>query len=392
MNRKPLIAHVLYRLDTGGMEQIVISVINRTRGRYRHAVICLAGFGAMRNRIEDAAIPCVSLNKKPGKDWPYYFRLWRVLRALKPDLVQTYNIGTLDLMPVVKLAGVRQVVHAEHGRDVADPEGRSLKYRRLRRCMAPLVGRYVVVSPDLQRWLIDRVGIRSSKVVYIPNGTDVASFDGARDRAGSRRLSGDLAPPGTVLVGNVARLDRVKDHAGLLAAFKILSGQDARCRLVIAGDGPQRRALEQQITRLGLTGRVRLLGNRDDVPELLGECDVFVLSSIAEGMPVTVLEAMAAGLPVVATRVGGNASVVMSGKTGTLVPASDPQALAAAIGAYVADEKLRHRHGDAGRARAAARFGLGTMTAAYEALYDHLLGSERAPQAPVSGLNDPGEH
>lgn len=373
MNDKPLIVHVLYRLDTGGMERIVVSLINATRDRYRHAVIALNGFGALRGEIEHAVTACVSLDKKPGKDWACHGRLWRALRTLKPDLVQTYNVGTLDLAPVVKLAGVRRLVHAEHGRDAADPQGENLKYLRLRRWMAHFVDRYVAVAPDLQNWLTDRAGIRRAKVAYIANGIDAAAFDLPR---GERRLLGDFAPAGTVLIGHVARLDKVKDQAGLISAFKLLreeAGQ-ADCRLIIAGEGPQRDALERQIAELGLTESVRLLGNRSDVAELLAECDVFALSSIAEGMPVTLLEAMAARLPVVATDVGGVDLVVEAGVTGTLVPAGDPRAMAGALRAYVTDESLRRRHGDAGCARVAAKFSLNAMVASYVALYDELLG------------------
>ncbi len=398
MNDKPLIVHVLYRLDTGGMERVVISLINATRDRYRHAVISLTGFGALRGEIEDSVVACLSLEKKPGKDWPCYLRLWRALRMLKPDLVQTYNVGTLDLALVARLAGVHNVIHAEHGRDATDPGGDSLKYQWLRRWLAPLIRRYVVVSQDLQVWLTNRVGIPSSKVTYIANGIDETKFSRRRARFDSRQRLGDMAPSGTVLIGNVARLDKVKDHAGLIFAFKLLREQagddNARARLIIAGDGPEREELERQIVQLGLTDTVHLLGNRDDVAYLLAECDVFALSSIAEGMPLTLLEAMAAGLPVVATDVGGVASVVDAGVTGTLVPAGNPRALARALNAYVADEDLRRQHGDAGCARVATQFSLGTMVSAYRALYDELLG--RWPNAVqprvVAGLTEHKEN
>ncbi len=384
MNDKPLIVHVLYRLDTGGMERIIVSVINATCDRYRHAVIALAGVGILRGEIENSVVTCLSLDKKPGKDWPCYWRLWRALRELQPDLVQTYNLGTLDFAPFVKLAGVRHLVHAEHGRDATDPDGENPKYLRLRRWMAPFVDRYIAVSADLQRWLTDRAGIRPSKVVYIANGIDVAAFNAPRSEPAPRPRLGDFAPPGSVLVGHVARLDKVKDQAGLLAAFKLLrqDAKDADCRLIIAGEGAQRAELERQIAELGLAKTVRLLGNRRDVAELLAECDVFALSSIAEGMPVTLLEAMAASLPVVATDVGGVALVVENGVTGTLVPARDPDAMAAALNAYVADATLRRQHGAAGCARVAARFSLNAMVNAYVSLYDELLGRRAAARSP----------
>jgi sugar transferase (PEP-CTERM/EpsH1 system associated) len=378
VNGKPLIVHVLYRLDTGGMERILVSLINATADRYRHAVITLCGFGPLRAEIEHTVSACLSLDKKPGNDWRCYLRLWRALRRLKPDLVQTYNIGTLDLAPMVKLAGVRRLVHAEHGRDAADPNGENPRYRRLRRWMAPFIDRYVVVSEDLRHWLVERAGVQPSKVTYIANGIDLAAFDARRVVSRQRRLLADFAPPGSVLLGNVARLDKVKDQGSLLAAFALLRDETAPspCRLIIAGEGSQRGALQQQIDQLGLRETVRLLGDRNDVSALLAECDVFVLSSIAEGMPVTLMEAMASGLPVVATDVGGVSSVVDDGVTGTLVPARDPRALANALESYVADESLRRGHGAAGHARAVDHFSLNVMVASYVALYEALLGGK----------------
>lgn len=395
MSERPLIVHVLYRLDTGGMERILVSLINATADRYRHAVITLCGFGPLRAEIEHAVSECLSLDKKPGNDWGCHLRLWSALRRLKPDLVQTYNIGTLDLAPMVKLAGVRRLVHAEHGRDAADPKGENARYRWLRRWMAPFIDRYVAVSEDLQHWLVERAGIRRSKVAYIANGIELAAFDVRLTAPPSRRLLTDFAPPGSVLLGNVARLDKVKDQASLLAALALLGNEtDQPCRLIIAGEGSQRTALEQQIDQLGLGETVRLLGDRQDVPALLAECDVFVLSSIAEGMPVTLMEAMAAGLPVVATDVGGVASVVEDGVTGTLVPAGDVRAMADALKTYAADATLRRRHGDAGYARAAHHFSLDAMVADYVALYDALLQGPtgRAPSRARSSLTGHEEH
>jgi len=377
VSEKPLIAHVLYRLDTGGMEQVAISVINHTATRYRHAVIALAGIGAMRDRITNPAVPCLSLDKKPGKDWGCYFRLWKMLRRLKPDLVQTYNIGTLDVAPVAWFAGVPRVVHAEHGRDVADPDGTNRRYRAMRRWLEPFIARYVAVSADLENWLRESVGIAPAKVVCIPNGIDIERYAGAAGSRELRPLLGAFAPPGTLVVVNVGRLDPVKDQAGLIAAFQLLRDSSAataaRLRLVIVGEGACRNDLETQIARLGVHGQVCLLGDRKDVPEILAECDVFALSSVAEGIPLTLLEAMAAGLPIVATRVGGVAEVVVDGVTGTLVEPSDPAALAHALRGYVENESRRGQRGGAGRQRVEQRFSLPVMLAGYTSLYDEAL-------------------
>ena len=398
MSEKPLIAHVLYRLDTGGMERVAVTVINHTRSKYDHAVICLDGFSAFRGKIADPNVPCLALHKKPGKDWSCYFRLWKALRKLKPDLVHTYNFGALDVAPIARIAGARRTVHGERGRDASDPRGESRKYRRLRRWMAPFIDRYLAVSKDLHDWLIDKVGIDSSRVVWIPNGIDVDSFVVAPAKKETRPLLGSFAPHDTILIGTVGRLDPVKDQAGLLSAFNLLCESlpevSERLRMVVVGEGPQRAVLEAQIADLGLAAQVCLLGNRDDVPALLSEFDIFVLSSIAEGMPGVVLEAMAAGLPVVATEVGGVGEVVAPGITGLLVPAGNPAALAGALANYVAHEDLRIQHGGAGRRRVEARFKVNDMVSAYAALYDELLDQRASAVRPrvMSGLAEREEH
>ncbi|MGH8145753.1 MAG: TIGR03088 family PEP-CTERM/XrtA system glycosyltransferase [Rhodanobacteraceae bacterium] len=396
MNDKPLIAHVLYRLDTGGMERVLVTVINHTP-QYRHAVICLDRFSAYRERIKDPDVSCLALHKKPGKDWGCYFRMWKVLKELKPDLVHTYNIGALDTVPVAKLAGVSRIVHAERGRDASDPHGENRRYRNLRRWLSPFIDRYLAVSKDLQEWLTEKVGIDPSRVVCIPNGIDVASFAVAPSKKEVRPLLGSFAPPGTILIGTVGRLDSVKDQAGLISAFKLLCeslpGMREHLRLAIAGEGPQRPALEAQIGRLGLEAQVCLLGNRTDVSALLPEFDIFALSSIAEGMPGVLLEAMAAGLPAVATDVGGVSEVVSSGITGLLVPAGNPQSLAEALAKYVCDEALRSQHARAARERVESGFSLDAMLSAYTALYDELLAGPRAPSStPPVELAEHGEH
>lgn len=376
----------------------MLTLVNHTGERYRHAVICLTEFGPMRREIADPAVQCLALHKRPGKDWGCYIRFWRALHALKPDLVHTYNIGALDLAPIAKLAGVPCVVHAERGRDAADPNGENRRYRSLRRWMSPFIARWLPVSRDLESWLVNSVGIDQVKVFYAPNGVDVERFGPGPDAARGRPLLGDFASHGTLLIMNVGRLDPIKDQEGLLDAFDLLCKSDkpfaSRLRLAIVGEGPERPALERHIARLELAGQVRLLGNRNDVPALLGEANIFVLSSIAEGMPGVVLEAMASGLPVVATKVGGTVELVVDGETGVLVAASNPAELAAALNRYCRDPELRRRHGHAGRARVERQLSLTSMLSAYVALYDKLLArhAQRRQSDARIGVAGPGEH
>jgi len=198
---------------------------------------------------------------------------------------------------------------------------------------------------------------------------DTRSFspDG-RDSA--RRALG--IPDGSIAIGTVGRLDPVKNHLGLISAFSRIAA-DARVLLYIAGGGPCHAELERVTRSLGLADRVHLLGEREDVPEILRGLDIFVLSSLGEGMSNTILEAMATGLPVVATRVGGNPELVLHDVTGFLAEPQSTDSLVGALSRYVAEPGLRMSHGHAARNRADSEFGLSRMLGAYEDLYSRHL-------------------
>lgn len=371
---KPMIVHILDQLKTGGMETVALNVIERSRDRFCHRVICLRGPGRLADRLEVLGVTVQTLDKQPGKDFMAYVRLRRMLRDLRPDIVHTYNIGAIDTALCARLAGVRRVIHAEHGRDASDPHGRSVKYRWMRRALSPAINVFVAVSEDLSTWLAKDVGIPQKKIRVIYNGIDTEQYHPEGHEASSGAES--FAPRGSMVIGSVGRLDSVKAYDVLLQAFAQVSQSDVTIdpRLVLVGDGPERAALEYRIHKLGLASRVWMAGERDDVPRLLQVLDVYVCSSIAEGMALTIIEAMASGLPVIATQVGGNPELVVSQETGTLVPPGDPDALAQALASGLGQPDMLHKQGRAGRKRAQAHFSVDAMTAGYCALYDRLLG------------------
>ena len=138
----PLIAHVIYRLDYGGLENGLVNLLNRMpREKYRHAIVCLAGFSAFRDRIARDDVEVVSVDKRPGKDLGAYARVWRQFTRLRPAIVHTRNLGTVDLQWVALAAGVRRRVHGEHGWDASDPRGESVRALRIRRACRPAIGR-----------------------------------------------------------------------------------------------------------------------------------------------------------------------------------------------------------------------------------------------------------
>ena len=174
-----LIAHVIHRLDVGGMENGLVNLINHMPSdRYRHAIICLTDATRFEDRIERNDVEVFSLHKRAGHDWGLYVRLWRLFRRLKPDVVHTRNLAALEAVLPAAWAGVPVRIHGEHGRDVEDIDGTKRKYQWLRRVLAPLVHRFIALSQDLESYLLNTVGVpnESSKVVRIINGVDVEKF------------------------------------------------------------------------------------------------------------------------------------------------------------------------------------------------------------------------
>ena len=376
MSATPLVVHVIYRLDVGGLETLLIECINRMPSeRYRHAIICLTTSSAFAKKISAPNVAVYELHKAPGLSLATHTDFYKLIRRLKPAIVHTYNLAAIEYHLMAALAGVPVRIHAEHGRDAADPHGKNRKHNLLRRLISPLLHKFIPVSVDLQNWLQHVVGIPARKLQLVPNGVDTDQFS-APDQDGTAPSPFPF-PSDSIVLGTVGRLQAVKDHQCMVTAFAQLRKRSPdlshRLRLVIIGDGPCNAALHQQVRALGLQDVVWLPGSRDDIALLMRHLSVFVMSSIAEGTPMTILEAMASGLPVVATQVGGIPEVVQPNHSGMLVPAQDPQALANAMAIYCTQPALARQHGAQGRAQVEAHFSIKTTVAAYLALYDNLL-------------------
>lgn len=372
IDQRPLVLHLTYALDFGGLETLLVDCINRMPAeKYRHAVVCLTKYTEFANRITQPGVQVFALNKPPGHGLGTHAKFWKLLRRLRPAILHTYNLSAVEYAFTAALAGVPIRVHAEHGRDASDPEGRNPKHNFLRRRLAPFIDRFVPVSEDLQRWLGQVVGIAPAKTLFIRNGVDTDKF--------APRASGAGASPwgqGDFVIGTVARVQDIKNHRGLVDAFarlrQMLPQHAGRLKLSVVGDGPLLPALRAQVAAAGLEDAVWLPGARSDVADLLHSFTLFVLPSFAEGTPVSLLEAMACGLPVVASRVGGIPEVVADGQHGALVAPGDTEALAAALARYVGQPEMARAHGAAGRARIEDQFSMKAMVAAYAGLYDSL--------------------
>lgn len=372
----PLIVHLIYRLDFGGMENLMVERINRMpAGRYRHAVVALTGYTAFAERISREDVALYALDKPSGLALSTHAALWRLLRKLRPDILHTYNLSAIEYAPAALLAGVPVRINGAHGRDAADPKGLNRKHRLLRRLMIPFYDHCYANSAEMLTWNREVIGVPARKSRLLPNGIDTERYRPATaaDEAGPlERHFG----AGCLVIGSVGRVEPVKNHSLLLAAFTALRARRpdlaGRLRLAVIGDGPLLPALRAQVDGAGLNDVVWLPGKRDDVAAILRGLTVFALPSIAEGTPGAALEAMASGVPVVGSDVGGVPEVVADGATGTLVPSGDPEALAAALERYASGPALVHEHGLAARLRVTRHYGMQAMVAAYQALYDEL--------------------
>jgi sugar transferase (PEP-CTERM/EpsH1 system associated) len=368
---RPLIAHVVFRFDYGGLENGVVNIVNGLpEDEFRHVIIALTEATSFRERIRRGDVSVHALNKRPGKDPAAYIRLHRLLRQLRPSVVHTRNLGTIEGAWVGFLAGVPARIHGEHGWDIYDADGTNPKHRAMRRLASPAVHRFVTVSREIEEWLVGSVGVRRGKIQRICNGVDISRFQ-PRGAAARRLVPPELVADGAVVIGSVTRFSEIKDPLNLVRGFieARRAAAGSKLRLVMIGDGSLRAEAWRLVAEAGVQSSVWLPGSRDDVPALMQEMDVFVLASKREGISNTVLEAMGSGLPVVASATGGNLELVEDGRTGQLVPAGDSAALASVLLGYAASPEQRARHGAAGRQRAIGEYSLERMLRDYRDLY-----------------------
>jgi starch synthase (maltosyl-transferring) len=354
----------------GGTERALLQLLaGMDRQRWRPVLMHVATPGVSQ-LVEEATALGVALHpiapiRRAVEGWAKVPSLIRVLKSEGAAVFhahQTWSLSCRYGIVAAALAGVPAIVaSAQLFVEMPRLPGIDVQHAVLSRC----VDRHVAVSRHVASRLRERFGVADSKVRVIPNAVVLGEPEprSARLRA---EVTGDERRP---LVLTVARLDAQKGLPYLLDAAAAVP--DAV--FAIAGDGPERAMLEARARTLGLEDRVRFLGHRRDVPALLAASDVFVLPSLAEGLPLSVLEAMAVGIPVVATAIGGTDEVVHDGETGTLVAPGDADALADGIRKALTDRDRAHRLAAAGQAYVRRRHSAAAMVAEMSRLYAELL-------------------
>ncbi len=353
--RRLRIVHVVSSLLVGGMEQFVLQLAaEQSRDGHEVSIIGLRG-GPLVGRAAEMGLQTIVLEESSryGRIAAAIGVLWR----FRPDIVNAHNPGALTYALLAKLRRNAHVIMTRHGQEAINPLPSGLKLR-FTDCV-------IAVSDAAGQAMKRRRPETAGHIDVIKNGVHLDKPE--RSRAAVRAELG----LGDGLVGViVARIDRLKGHRILVEALKILKERGVGLTVLIAGDGPERADMEKYAEQNGLDGNsVRFLGFRDDVADLLAASDLFLLPSLTEGMPLSVLEAMAQRLPIVATSVGGIPELVRDGVHGLLVPTNDPAALADAVGKLANDPSMRAAMGESGYNRVKDDFSFAQMARRYEDLY-----------------------
>jgi glycosyltransferase involved in cell wall biosynthesis len=359
---------VIGQLQRGGAEGQLVSLARGLRGSpYTPVVACLSAVSEPHaSLLASAGIEVKLFPRRGGRDLSRLRALSSWLRSRRPAVVHSWLVGAnAYAYGATRLCGARPFVASSRtSMSIESSIARILHGWVFRRADA-VIANSRAVGEFTSRYY----GVRRSSIHVVPNGVDMELFAGRDEAAGAIRAEAGAAP-GSPLVGTVGRLSPEKNIALFVSAAEAIGTVMPGARFVVAGDGPERAALERESAERGLSGRILFLGDRADIPSVLSGMDIFVLPSATEGLPNAVMEAMAAGLPVVATRVGGTPEVVTEGVTGRLVDPGDAGAISRVVVELLGDAEGSRSMGSAGRERIRSEFSVARMVAATLGVYD----------------------
>ena len=392
MTPRPIrVLRVIARLNVGG-PALHVTYLARGLAERGYQTTLVAGdvargeasmaFVAERAGVEIVSLPGLSRELAPIHDALSAWRLARIIRAVRPDIVHTHTAKAGAVGRVAALLAGRRpvVVHTFHGHVLRGYFGRfgTLVFRAIETLLARVTDRLVAVSPEVRDELVGLGVAPASKFSVIRLGIELeprVAFDGD-PREVRRRLGVD---PDRFVVGWFGRMTAVKRTDDLISMLASLRERGVDALLLLVGDGDDREGLEQRAHDLGLARSCLFLGYQEDVAAWYAVCDAVVLTSASEGTPVTIIEALAAGRPVVATRVGGVPDVVDEGETGFLVDPGDTGALAERLARLAGDPALGTRMGEEGRVRVLERYAVERLVDDVDSLYAELLAGASSP-------------
>ena len=350
----------------GGTELMAFSTLSRFDHRNFEITVCfLCREGPLSDLYRAQGIKVLHLGN--GVSFASTWRLWKFLTRTHFDLIEIYGLRVNVIGRLIgRLTGHRRMVTLQRSVDT----WRRFWHIWLDRLTSRWITLYVSNTQAAANRLQATEKIHPSKIKVIENGINTSAFDQTKKGLVRAELAIELTRP---VVTCVANFKEVKGHRFLIDAIDAIRNQYPNICLWLVGDGPLRPEIERQVNRLKLENVVMILGQRSDIPEILADTDIFVLTSLWEGMPNAVLEAMAGQLPVVATRVGGIPEMIVDGESGYLVPPGDPTAIVDALASLLDDPKHRHEMGNAGYLRVRSYFNIDAKVREFENTYQALI-------------------
>lgn len=371
--RRIKVLHLITSLEVGGAQHGMLLGLPRFENdQYEHIVCSIMDRMQMASQFQDAGIEVRSLGLRRKADFNVVFRLWGLLKELRPDVLHTYLLHGNVLGRIVgRLVGVPVIIGSER------TIGQARRWGRLATRLTNPLTDAVEVNSEIGGKAIERdLGVPGEKIEVVRSGLDLSAFEAVTQRDELRSELGVTI--GQHLIVYMGRLRPVKGVEYGIRAFALALKQHPNIRMALAGEGDQSEYLQSLSRELGVGEYVSFLGVRNDVPELLTAADSILMPSLNEGFPRTAIEAMAAGKPVIATSVGGTPEAIIDGTTGILVPPMDVDAMSGAITRLVGDTDLQRRLGEAGRERAEANYSVDRYVSRLDEIYRHYSGINRS--------------
>jgi glycosyltransferase involved in cell wall biosynthesis len=373
MTRPLRVGFVLHVMQVAGAEVLTRELCRRLAGRITPTILCLDAVGRIGEEMVREGTDLVCFDRKPGRDWGVSRRMAAAIRGRRLDVVHAHQYSPFFYAALAKVlcGGRPRLILTEHGRHYPDrvsPLRRAVNRLALDRLADAVTACCHFSAAGLSK----TDGFAGGRIEVIENGIGVERYGPAADKPGLKRKLG-LEPDRKYII-HVARHHPVKDQPTLLRGFAAALPHLPAVELLMVGDGPLRADLEQLAVELRITPRVRFLGIRTDVPDLMRAADVFALTSVSEAASLTLLEAMASGLPVAVTAVGGNPEIVRHEREGLLFPRCDAAACGAALRRLFREPDLAAKLGAAGRARVRERYQLDRTVEEYYRLYRRITG------------------
>jgi len=364
--KKINVLRIVSNLGTGGVQRRLSCLLPYFNQERFNFLICSFQDGPLRKVLEKQGFEVVIIKRRSKLDFGCIFRLIKLMKERQIDIVHTHTHkpNTTGRIAAI-LARVPVIIANEHNVD----EWKSKFHLFWDKLLVRYTDKIVVVSEAVQRFY-ESLGIPSPKFHLIYNGIELEKFSRKVDVI-KKKKELDLEES-SLVIGTIGRLHPQKGHYFLLEVAGELVKKYPDLVFLVIGKGYLDEELKGKVESLNLRKKVLFLGDREDIPQLLAIMDIFVLTSLREGFPNSLLEAMASSLPVVVTDVGGNRELVVDGESGLVVPPKDVPSLGRALSTLLEDEELRERMGKAGLERA-RNFSIEKMAAQTEQLYEELL-------------------